>query len=340
MKITDSSTRTLRINRRRVRIAAAAATAISTLVHAAESIIPSDASRRGMAGEILQPDRRLRPRRKTSRAKWPRSRRSSPSARPTTSPASAGGRPAARSTAGTRSSSTRCRMAFVTVPLAAPSSCAFPCRIGRCVVGCAVPQQIQRASSSRSQSMLQSRSRTSATASSASEHAAVAAAAADVLGYLFPARAAYFSTKAEEAMQSRLLAGVELPHEVAAGRAIGQGVAALAIARGKADRSDIEVERQRAGRSGQLEGGQSDRAAGGKLATLVARDAERIPAVRTSSVRLRSGQDGLDRTEDLSADAEIQSSCNLLGGPRRSARAHAVERDRAQPSFSSTALRL
>jgi hypothetical protein len=37
-----------------------------------------------------------------------------------------------------------------------------------------------------------------------------------------------------------LLAGVELPHEIAAGRAIGQGVAALAIARGKSDGSDVK----------------------------------------------------------------------------------------------------
>jgi membrane-associated phospholipid phosphatase len=81
---------------------------------------------------------------------------------------------------------------------------------------------------------------TSMAVSSASEHAAAAAAAAGVLGYLFPARAAHFSAKAEEAMQSRLLAGAELPHEVAAGRAIGQGVAALAIARGKADGSDMK----------------------------------------------------------------------------------------------------
>lgn len=79
-----------------------------------------------------------------------------------------------------------------------------------------------------------------ASAITVSEHAAAAAAAAEVLGYLFPARAAYFSASAEEATKSRLLAGVELPHEVAAGRAIGQSVAALAIARGKADRSDMK----------------------------------------------------------------------------------------------------
>jgi hypothetical protein len=75
---------------------------------------------------------------------------------------------------------------------------------------------------------------------SVSEYAAAAAAAAEMLGYLFPARAAPLAAKAEEAMQMRLLAGVELPHEVTAGRAIGQAVAALAIARGKADRSDTK----------------------------------------------------------------------------------------------------
>jgi hypothetical protein len=80
----------------------------------------------------------------------------------------------------------------------------------------------------------------SAAALSVSEHAAAAVAAADMLGYLFPSRAAYFSARAEEAIQSRLLAGVELPHEIAAGRAIGQGVAALAIARGKSDGSDVK----------------------------------------------------------------------------------------------------
>ncbi len=76
--------------------------------------------------------------------------------------------------------------------------------------------------------------------SSPSEHAAAAAAAAELLGYFFPARATHFSARAEEAMQTRLLAGAEYPQEVAAGRSIGQRVAALAIARGKNDRSDMK----------------------------------------------------------------------------------------------------
>jgi hypothetical protein len=71
-----------------------------------------------------------------------------------------------------------------------------------------------------------------------SEHAAAAAAAAEILTYFFPARAAIYTAKAEEAMQVRVTAGVEFPSEIAAGRAIGQKIAALAIARGKADRSD------------------------------------------------------------------------------------------------------
>lgn len=73
-----------------------------------------------------------------------------------------------------------------------------------------------------------------------SEHAAAAAAAAEVLGYLFPAHAAQLTAKAEEAMQARLTAGVDFPHEIAVGRAIGQRIAALAIARGRSDRSDAK----------------------------------------------------------------------------------------------------
>jgi membrane-associated phospholipid phosphatase len=73
-----------------------------------------------------------------------------------------------------------------------------------------------------------------------SDHAAAAAAAAEVLGYIFPTRAAAFATRAEEAIRSRLAAGVEYPSDVAVGRALGQRVAALAIARGRVDGSDTK----------------------------------------------------------------------------------------------------
>jgi membrane-associated phospholipid phosphatase len=71
-----------------------------------------------------------------------------------------------------------------------------------------------------------------------SDYAAAAAAASEVLGYIFPDRAGAFAAKAEEAMRSRLVAGVEYPSDVAAGRALGRKAAALAVARGKADGSD------------------------------------------------------------------------------------------------------
>lgn len=73
-----------------------------------------------------------------------------------------------------------------------------------------------------------------------SRHAAAAAAASDVMAYIFPARAAHFAAKAEEAMQARVLGGVELPYEITLGRELGKKVAALAIARGRSDGSDAK----------------------------------------------------------------------------------------------------
>jgi membrane-associated phospholipid phosphatase len=61
-----------------------------------------------------------------------------------------------------------------------------------------------------------------------------------VLGHLLPDQADTFADKAEEAMQSRVLAGVEYPSDVAAGRALGEKVAALAIERGRTDGSDAK----------------------------------------------------------------------------------------------------
>lgn len=81
---------------------------------------------------------------------------------------------------------------------------------------------------------------TPASPSYPSDFAAAAAAAAGVLGYLFPDRAEAFANQANEAMQSRVLAGLEYPSDLAAGRAVGQKVAALAIQRGKADGSDAK----------------------------------------------------------------------------------------------------
>ena len=71
-----------------------------------------------------------------------------------------------------------------------------------------------------------------------SEHAVVAGAASTMLGYLFPAEAATFAARAEEAGRSRLLAGTDYPSDVAAGLALGRAVAALVIERARTDGAD------------------------------------------------------------------------------------------------------
>jgi membrane-associated phospholipid phosphatase len=64
-----------------------------------------------------------------------------------------------------------------------------------------------------------------------SEHATVAGAAATVLSYLYPAERTTWETLAEQDGQSRLLAGVEFPSDVAAGLALGQQVGHAMIER-------------------------------------------------------------------------------------------------------------
>jgi membrane-associated phospholipid phosphatase len=71
-----------------------------------------------------------------------------------------------------------------------------------------------------------------------SEEAAAAGAASAVLSYIFPAYAQFFSAKAEEAAQCRLIAGVAYPSDVAAGLELGRKIAARVIERAKADGSD------------------------------------------------------------------------------------------------------
>jgi len=71
-----------------------------------------------------------------------------------------------------------------------------------------------------------------------SEHAAAAGAAATVLSYFFPAETSSFKAMAEEAAQSRVLAGVQFPSDSAAGLELGRQVAEQVIARAKADGSD------------------------------------------------------------------------------------------------------
>ena len=71
------------------------------------------------------------------------------------------------------------------------------------------------------------------------EHAAVAGAAAGVLAYFFPDDAQALMEKAEEAAQSRVLAGVQYPSDVAAGLELGRRVAEVVVERAQHDGSEV-----------------------------------------------------------------------------------------------------
>ncbi|HEY8447513.1 MAG TPA: vanadium-dependent haloperoxidase [Thermomicrobiales bacterium] len=73
-----------------------------------------------------------------------------------------------------------------------------------------------------------------------SEHAVTAAAAAGVLSYLFPDDASTFTTLAEEAGRSRLVAGTDYPSDVEAGMELGRKVAEMVIDRASTDGSDAQ----------------------------------------------------------------------------------------------------
>ena len=81
-----------------------------------------------------------------------------------------------------------------------------------------------------------------------------------------------------------------------------------------------------------LEGFEPDRPGSGKLAAVGACERKRVSPRSAPGVRLRPGQGGAERTEDLRADAEVQPPGDLLGGPRRRARASSVERDGPHPA--------
>lgn len=70
------------------------------------------------------------------------------------------------------------------------------------------------------------------------EHSVAAGAAAGVLAYLFPAKADSLRQVAEQAVRSRMLAGVAYPSDVKAGFELGQRVAQAVIERAKADGAD------------------------------------------------------------------------------------------------------
>lgn len=68
-----------------------------------------------------------------------------------------------------------------------------------------------------------------------SEYAVTAGAASAILSWIFPDDAQMFADMAQQAVQSRLMAGVEYPSDVEAGLELGRQVAQMVITRGEAD---------------------------------------------------------------------------------------------------------
>ncbi len=75
-----------------------------------------------------------------------------------------------------------------------------------------------------------------------SEHAAVAVVASEILSYVKPDLADSFRAKAEEAMQARMLSGLNTTSDIEAGKMIGMAVAEQIIAYAKSDGSDLPWE--------------------------------------------------------------------------------------------------
>lgn len=72
-----------------------------------------------------------------------------------------------------------------------------------------------------------------------SEHAVAAGAAETVLSYLFPEDRGLFATQAQEAANSRLLAGTDYPSDIEQGLALGRQIGALAVEWGRGDGADL-----------------------------------------------------------------------------------------------------
>jgi len=71
-----------------------------------------------------------------------------------------------------------------------------------------------------------------------SAHAVVAGAASTVMAYLWPEEAEQYRAMAEEAAQSRLLAGVQYPSDVEVGLALGRAVGEKLVERAQNDGAD------------------------------------------------------------------------------------------------------
>jgi len=116
-----------------------------------------------------------------------------------------------------------------------------------------------------------------------SEHAAVAVACAGVLAALLPDQAAGLAAKAQAVAEVPVAAGVAFPSDVAAGRAVGEAVAAAAIARLRAEVAAIPGGQAEAGAAGAASDREQDEA--GAAATASPREQDEAGTAGAASDR-------------------------------------------------------
>ena len=71
-----------------------------------------------------------------------------------------------------------------------------------------------------------------------SGHSTISGAASEVLAALFPDKASFFRSKADEAARSRLYGGIHFPHDNDEGLAVGRRVGEKVVARLRADQAE------------------------------------------------------------------------------------------------------
>ena len=210
---------------------------------------------------------------------------------------------------------------FITLPLAARHLALFHAALDDAVmVTWHHRKSTARADRLAPDTLIKTTNQSPAGSSFPSDHAAAAAAAAEVLAYIFPPRADTFAARAEEAIQSRLLAGVEYPSDVAAGRAIGRKIAALAIARGHADQSDAKWTGNVPEGPGKWKGANPIAPLAATWRPWVLARADEFRPSPPPAFEFRGDQSGSERIKSVRAVTKIKSSRSLLGGIRGCAR--------------------
>lgn len=133
-----------------------------------------------------------------------------------------------------------------------------------------------------------------------SEHAVVAGVASTVLAYLFPDKADYFRSRADEAAEVWVQAGLHYPSDVKTGLELGRAVGALIVEWAKQDGSDKTGTVDIPSRGLPLDRNQSDRAFLGNPQDLGALFGKPVAAGAPTGLPICSGASRTGRDAQLS----------------------------------------